>query len=94
MCQETQFFVKLCPNRTSFETAISQSIKYKYTKFVYCCQCYKTIYEKPKASIQIIKNAKRNRYKRTNEHWYSRSPITSSQGDWDEVQNENQTHIN
>ena len=26
------------------------------------------IYEKPKVSIQIIKNAKRNRYKRTNEH--------------------------
>ena len=22
--------------------------------------------------MQIIKNAKRNRYKRTNEHWYSR----------------------
>ena len=30
----------------------------------------------------------------TNEHWYSRSPITSSQGDWDEVWNENQTRIN
>ena len=25
-----------------------------------------------KVSMQIIKNAKRNRYKRTNEHWYSR----------------------
>ena len=24
----------------------------------------------------------------TNEHWYSRFPITSSQGDWDEVPNE------
>ena len=31
-------------------------------------KCYKTIYEKPKASIQIIKNAKRNRYQQTNEH--------------------------
>ena len=30
------------------------------------------IYEKPKVSIQIIKNAKSNGYKRTNEHWYSR----------------------
>ena len=25
-----------------------------------------------KVSVQIIKNAKRNRYKRTNEPWYSR----------------------
>ena len=29
-----------------------------------------------------------------NEHWYFRSPITSFQGDWDEVQNEKQTRIN
>ena len=41
---------------------------------------YKTIYEKPKVSIQIIKNAKRNSYKRTNEHWYSRPLWPSSRG--------------
>ena len=35
---------------------------------------------KPKVSIQIIKNAKRNRYKRTNEHWYSRPLIPSLKG--------------
>ena len=35
---------------------------------------------KPKVSIQIIKNAKRNRYKRTNEHLYSRPLIPSLKG--------------
>ena len=29
--------------------------------------------QKPKDSIQIIKNAKRNRYKRTNEQQYSKA---------------------
>ena len=44
---------------------------------------YKTIYEKPKVSIQIIKNAKRNRYKRTNEQTNTdtlETPMTFSQG--------------
>ena len=48
---------------------------------------------KPKIPIQIIKNAKRNRYKRTNEQWYSRS-LWPFQGDRDEVLNGNQTRIN
>ena len=40
----------------------------------HCCLmlCYKTIYKKPKVSVQIIKNAKWNKYKRTNEHWHSK----------------------
>ena len=44
------------------------------------CNCYKTIYEKRKVSIQIIKNAERNRYKRTNKHWYSRPLSPFSRG--------------
>ena len=41
---------------------------------------YKTIYQKPKVSIQIIKNTKKNRCKRINEHWYSRPLWPFSRG--------------
>ena len=49
-----------------------------------------------KVSIQIIKNAKRNRYKRTNEQTDTdtlETPMTFSQGNWDEVSKEKQKRI-
>ena len=65
-------------------------------RFLRCiCVCYKTIFENPEVSIQITKNAKRNRYKQTNEvtknakrnrykqtneHWYSRPLWPFSKG--------------
>ena len=46
--------------------------------------------------MQIIKNAKRNRYKRTNEQTNTdtlETPMTFSQGNWDEVSKEKQKRI-